>query len=449
MKQHKRKKLTDRLSLRHGRLFSFCLVFLILATSTASLSVEAAAESLPVSPGLQVLAEENSMAMAGLRGNDIAFDREDFSRAMNLSAIKQVTITKVPPIADGELRVGGTVLNSGETVSGSNLALLTYSARGADSAVSSFRFRVNDSPVEMTCHLYMLDRVNHSPTLSMVPKTSLDVSTHRNITLYGTLPCYDPDGDKTIIEIVSYPETGLLVLTDRERGEYTFTPGENYAGKDSFTYVARDLYGNYSAAATVALTVTKPSTSVVYADMTDSPDYNAALTMTEAGIMSGTQVGAATYFYPERTVSRGDFVVMAMNALGIKEVSGANKTTFADDAQIPSHLKGYLATAQQLGYIQGEKMADGSYCFHAERAITRAEAAVIIGNMIDAATPTVTPTFEDSAEIPAWAASSLYSMTSMGIMNASGGSLSPCAAVTRGDAAQILSGLMRVVESDQ
>ena len=271
------------------------------------------------------------------------------------------------------------------------------------------------------------------------------MSTHRNVTLYGTLPCYDPDGDETIIEIVSYPEKGLLTLTDRSTGEYTYTPGTSYTGKDSFTYVARDVYGNYSASATVSLEIVKPTSNVVYHDILDKPCYNAALSMTEEGIMSGTQVGSYQYFYPERTVSRAEFCVMAMNALGITEVTDATATVFADHADIPVSLRGYIATAYELGYIRGLYQND-TLCFEPNRAITRAEAAVMLGNMIDAATPTVAPTFADADDVPAWAASSLSSLTAMGILDTDCGYIDPTEAVTRADAAEMLCNLIRTIE---
>ncbi len=428
-------------------LFSFCFVFLILTAATAaSLTVDAAPPSALVSPALRVLAEENGMAMAGMRGGQIRLDREDFARAMNLSKVNEITITKVPPITDGELRVGSTVVTGTQTVSGSNLDLLTYTPSDADVSASSFRFSVGSSAVEITCSLYLLDQVNHAPTLSMVPETLLNVSTHKNITLYGTLPCHDPDGDATVIEIVSYPKSGILLLTDRTTGDYSFTPGTGYAGKDSFTYVARDRYGNYSASATVSLSVVKPSTSVVYSDLQDSPAHNAALTMTEEGIMSGTQVGNHTYFYPDQQVSRGEFVVMAMHAMGMTEVTDTPRSVFVDDKDIPEQMRGYITTAYQLGYVSGERDSEGALCFSPHRAITRAEASVILGKMLNAATPTVTPVFSDSEEIPAWAAPSLYSLNAMGVMTATNGEISPMDPMTRGDTACILTAVMQVRE---
>ena len=89
---------------------------------------------------------------------------------------------------------------------------------------------------------------------------------------------------------------------------------------------------------------------------------------------------------------------------------------------------------------------ESGLCFNADDSITRAEAAVILGNILDIATPTVLPTFSDSAELPAWAAPSMYTLNSVGVMNTVSGNISPKAAVTRADAAQILTNLMRYLD---
>ena len=425
-------------------LLSVGFLFLVLCgTTVASVAVRTVADTEPVSPALCVLAEQNSMAKAAVRGNPIEFEHDDFARAMNLANVSEITVTEVPPIADGELRVGAIVVEKGQKIRGDNLSFLSYVASSAEIDESSFRFRVGNSPVEMTCFLYLLDRANEAPTLGFVPKASLNVSTHKNVTLYGTLPCYDPEGDETIIEIVSYPSSGILILTDRRTGEYTYIPKAGATGKDSFTYVARDRYGNYSASATVSLSVLSPSTSVSYADLGALPCHSAALSMSEAGIMSGTQVGSSTYFYPNAVVTRGEFVVMAMKTLGITDVAPVTESVFSDDASFSERERDFVSAAYELGYLHGEFAADGSLMFYPERAITRAEAAVILGNMIDAAAPTVTPVFGDSSEIPAWAAPSVYSLSAMGILPASQGNISPRAPLTRGDAAMIFSALIR------
>ena len=426
-----------------GRCLAAALLCFATVLSASALTTFAFAknEGAVVSPGLYVLAEQNSMAKAGIVGSSIKFDAEDFARTLNLpvSKLESITITEIPPLSDGELMVGATVLNSGQTVSAANIGFMSYSPK-PEIRFSSFSFRVGDSPLELTCKLYMLDKYNSAPTLSVATEESLTVSTHSGMTLYGKLPSYDPDGDEVTIDIVSYP-TGILCLSDRNTGEYTYTPTEKSSGKDSFTYVARDKYGNYSAAATVSLTIVKSSVSVTYADMKNSPLANAAMTMTERGIMGGTQVGSSLYFYPENTVTRAEFVVMAMNALGVKAtgLSAGDCSVFADCEEIPEEMRGYIAAACRMNYVEGTKR-NGKLYFEPLREITRAEAAVILGKMINAEMPTgaIKPHFDDAREIPVWAEASVYSLTYKGILQSENGNIEPLDAVTRGDTAAML-----------
>ena len=400
-----------------------------------------------LSSALDTIARENTMAKATLRGGVISFEASDFARATNLSDIDSITVTKLPPISDGELRVGSSVLTSPQTLSASSIRLLSYEPRGSI-ATSEFYFTVNDSSTELCCKLYVLDEKNYSPTLSVASSNALAVSTFENVSFYGTLPCYDPDGDKTYIEIVSYPEKGILILDDRETGAYRFIPNADFTGNDRFVYVARDIYGNYSPSATVSLSVKERAVSTSYIDLVDSRYHNAAIAMTEKGIMSGTQIGSSTYFYPAREMSRAEFTAMAMEAAGITKLGDSGvKTVFADDSDIEGSLKPYVSAAYELGYIKGVEK-DGKLYFEPNRAMTRAEAACLLSNMLDAATPTVTPTFSDSSEVPAWAQASFSAMTYMGVMNSVDNKISPLSCVTRGDAAEILWNFIRVKEGN-
>ena len=425
--------------MKKGILFSVFFAFLILTVSLSAFAAsEAKAEDLPISHGIHILAEKSSMAMAQSGGKSILFDEDDFARALNLSSISGITITEVPNITDGELLLGSTVISAGTTVSAKNLGYLKYDHRSHNTTTASFRFKVNDASYDMKCSLYLIDSVNHAPTLSIATETALEVSTHKNIMLYGVLPSYDPDGDCTKIEIVSYPKNGSILLTDREKGEYTYLPNKNYSGSDSFSYVAVDVYGNYSSSKTVSLEITLPKTSVVYADMLDSPMYNSALTVTENGIMSGVTVGEISCFYPQKTVTRAEFVVMAMKAVGIREVAAGSEMPFCDGEEISPEFKDYIKTAYELGYINGRE-EQGKLCFFPNQAITRAEAAVIVCSMIDAATPTVTPVFEDSKDIPSFAVSSVNSLVYMGLLKPTNQNISASEPMTRSDAAYLLS----------
>lgn len=399
-----------------------------------------------LSSALNTIAKDNAMAKSTLKGGTILFDSSDFARATNLSKIDSITVTKLPPVSDGELRVGSSVLTSPQTLSASSIKLLSYEPKGGVAA-SQFYFTVNDSSTELCCKLYVLDEKNYAPTLSNVSQNALEVSTFENVSFYGTLPCYDPDGDKTYIDVVSYPEKGQLILDNRETGAYRFIPNEDFTGKDSFVYVARDLYGNYSPSATVSLSVKESAVSTSYIDLVDSRYHNAAIAMTEKGIMSGTQIGSSTYFYPAREMSRAEFTSMAMQAAGITKLNDSGvKTVFVDDSEIKSDFKPYIAAAYELGYIKGVEK-NGKLYFEPERAMTRSEAACLLSNMLDAATPTVTPSFSDSSDVPAWAKASVNAMAYMGVMNSVENKISPLACVTRGDAAEILWNFMRVEES--
>lgn len=417
---------------------SFCFLVIMLAgIFSASLAASAAVADAPmaVSHALHVIASDSSMAMAGIKGGRITFDADDFARAMNLSSVESITITEAPPIADGELLIGTAVVNGNQTVSAANISLMTYSQKSDTSTSSYFKFRTENSPYEIKCELYMLDSANRAPTLSVAPELTLDVSTHKNVKLYGTLSAYDPEGDDMRIEIVSYPKRGILTMLDNSEGRYTYTPAENFTGADSFTYVARDKYGNYSAAKTVSLTVRSTSAAVEYEDLSDSPYHNAALTMAEYRIMGA---GEGSLFLPDGTVSREDFLIMAMRSVGVTDVAAVSSTPFADTADMTDTGRAYVSAAYELGYVKGVYV-DGTLCYLPNEPISRAEAAVIVANIIDAASPAITPVFADSADVPAFARGAVASLNYMGILADRGGSIMANADLTRGEAAQMLS----------
>ncbi len=397
------------------------------------------------SPGVLILAEKSGMAKAGIRGSELVFDRADFSRALNVSRVSEITFTSVPPLSEGKILVGNTVVTSGQTVSGSNLSLISFRAASPELTRSSFRFSPDGEAYELECTLYFLDKVNYAPTVSIAPAVSLDVNTYENVTHFGKLSAYDPDGDECIFEIVSQPKNGLVVMSDEGNGEYLYIPRDGYVGKDKFSYVACDKYGNYSAAAEVSVSVSRTALPSSFSDMQGSDAHASAIKLTEEGIMSGTQIGDGYYFQPDKAVSRSEFVVLAMQTLGIKEVNSLRVTDFADDADIPASMKGYVAAAYELEYVNG-CFVDGKRCFLPNKSITRAEAAVIVGRMLEAATPTITPEISDREDIPAWAESSVYSLCSMGVLDTENGEVRASEVMSRADTAKLLSLMMRVVE---
>lgn len=432
---------------KFGRILSALLSGVMLVSLLLGIPAAAGESDVPVvSPGLSVLAARTDVAVFGMKGNDIVFSKDLFARGMNLSDIGYLTVRSLPAVTDGELLLGSSRVAAGQVISGAHLENLTFHPATDDLTHSAFTFAVNGSGAEMTCSLWVLSEKNYTPTVSMAPVLSLKRSTYRGLAAYGTLSAYDPDGDEMVFEIVSYPENGSLELTDAKQGSYVYRPYSTYLGNDSFSYVARDRYGNYSAAAEVRLTVERCGTSVTYADMEGSADECAALNVTEKSVMSGTQVGDKYYFYPDRTVSRADFLVMVMQAAGITAVPACDRTVFADDAEIPASMKGYVTAAYRLGYITGSQK-DGQLCFLPNEDLTRAQAAVIIERIIEPGKPTVIPTFTDQGEIPVWAADAIYSLSAAGILCSTGGQIAPTEKVTRAQTAQMLTSLMAYREN--
>ena len=415
---------------------AFCMTAGCLVARAAE--VESAAT---VTYGIHVLAAKTDMAVSAPIGNDAVFSADSFARALNLAKIDYITVKSVPTAAEGELLLGSSRVAAGQVISGQNLTYLSFHAADEEITHASFTFSANALQHTVQCNVYFLEGVNYTPTVSMASGLSLNQSTHKDVKAHGILSGYDPDGDGLIFEIVSYPENGSLKLIDRSLGSYVYTPAKGYVGSDRFTYVVRDKYGNYSTSATVNFKVTLSGTAVTYADMEDSEAYNAALTLTEAGIMSGKQVGNQFYFYPEESVSRVEFLVMAMHAAGIGEVPDCDTTVFCDDTDIPASMKGYVAAAYEMNYISGS-LVDGKLCFLPNDTITRAQAAVILSNIVGLCEVPVTPTFADGSDIPVWAAEAIYSLNTAGILTSQQGYITPTATVTRAQTAQMLAAAM-------
>jgi hypothetical protein len=173
----------------------------------------------------------------------------------------------------------------------------------------------------------------------------------------------DPEGDALTYFVISYPTKGTLSVIDRESGEFRYTPRVGMTGKDNFTFVALDAYGNYSYPATVSLTVNANGALSSYADMAGNSAHHAALTLAEEKIMLGRLSGDEMYFDPEAGVTRSEFLVMAMKAAGVSPAAGVSESWFDDNADIPASERGYVATAQLYGYVSGVFDGTGLYFY--------------------------------------------------------------------------------------
>ena len=388
------------------------------STSVGNLNLPNREIAPAVSYGLRVMAAQEEMVFAGLCGNEISFTAEDICRAMNLSELNYITVQSLPEPGEGTLFVGSVCASEGQVISAGSLSLLSFAAADdTKPSEATMEISVNGSDYTVTCRLCLLDRLNYTPTVALAPVISLNIETYKGLTTAGTVSAYDPEGDELTFEIVRYASHGRVSLTDKHTGAYVYTPDAGFLGQDSFDYVVYDRYGNYSTSSTVNVTVTSRPASVTYADIDGEGDAAAILSVSVMGLMNGTKVGGETYFKPAEAVSRIEFLVTAMQAAGITahDVASAGDPSFADCADIPVAMRPFVAYAVQKKYVGG-KTVDGILCFRPNESITRAEAAVILSNIIGYAVEDTVTAFADADAMPIWSEGALTSLRALGIL---------------------------------
>ncbi len=393
--------------------------------------------------GAQVVASDVNMIKTALLGQKITFTDGDFKSALALSDFDTITITEIPLSTEGTLLLSGRRVGKGRVIKRKNLGALVFIPASSSVTECKFKFTVDGyaGGAEIECILKFIDKVNYAPEAIGDTVGASTINTQQSISVFGNLGATDPEGDAIEYIIVTYPKRGSLTLTEKDSGRYCYTPIGNFTGKDKFTYVARDEYGNYSKPMTVSVKVSERMCDTVYRDMEEREEYNAAVAMTAMGIMSGVQLGDDLYFHPDETVSRAEFVAMAMKCAGIKADSTLSSTYFDDDDKISVSLKSYIATAQRTGLIVGD-FKDGKLLFSPDEEITKYEAAKILAGIIGANSDGEESVFAGDSDIPVWARAGVYAMCSLGIFNAEDiSSLSE--KITRADVAEYLYRIMK------
>ena len=210
------------------------------------------------------------------------------------------------------------------------------------------------------------------------------------------------------------PRRGTVEL--REDGSFTYTPKKNKVGVDSFTFTATDPAGNVSREATVTVQILKPVDAKQYRDTAAADCRFAAEWLRSTGLFTGEQVGGEACFFPEKTVTRGEFLSMLVNLLELP----------VEEVNAPDWVQPYLDAAIRSGLVSGWQQES----FQMQEAVTGAEAAVVLQNALDL--PAGHEEMAYSEEVPSWAA------TSLSVMAENGVELEADAPLTRGEVAQVL-----------
>lgn len=265
---------------------------------------------------------------------------------------------------------------------------------------------------------------------------NLEIRTYRGVSAGGRLSAVDPEGELITYEITTQPVKGTVEL--EEDGRFVYTPAEGKRGRDYFGFRATDAGGRSSQEATVIIRIEKQKLKTGYADMDGSAGAYAAVILAERGVFTGQSVGGVLVFEPERGVTRGEFLAMCMAATGVETLSGVSSTGFLDDMEISRWQKPYIATALMNGAASGYEQRLGAV-FKADAIITRAEAAVLLDNLMELSDVTASTL---SGGAPDWAAQSVANTRACGIIT-DGGAFS--AKLTRAEAATMLLAAMEII----
>ena len=161
--------------------------------------------------------------------------------------------------------------------------------------------------------------------------------------------------------------------------------------------------------------------------------YNANIT---TGYSDGT-------FRPNQNISRAQFAVMLYRYLKLDENKYADVSLpFADLDNIPEYAIPAVKALYTEGVISGAEK-NGRLYFNPNNALTRAQAAAMIGRTQAKGYALANLTFTDSGKIPGYADYYIRTMAAQGVINGySDGSFKPHSNITRGQMAKILYNLM-------
>lgn len=323
------------------------------------------------------------------------FSEEDFEQNDD-STLSGIYVLSVPEASTATVRLGSRVICAGDVLAEDSLSGLTlYTPSGADGEAALCYLPLYGDSIGEPAEVNVCVR---SGKAGIPVAEDVDFETYKNIANDGVFRASDEQDEPLTFEIGTEPKLGKAEL--REDGTFLYTPLENKVGKDSFTYTAVDKDGNVSAPATVHITIKKP-TKEAFFDMADNDAAFEAQWMLEKGLYSGAMIADSPCFCPEKEVSRGDFLVMAMKLAGLKPENKLS-SGFIDEAEVPAWQRGYLASAMRNGIVTGVPTKDG-LCFCASEPMTGSAAAVLMQRLTKVKSTGEIAVYAAEDAVPAWA----------------------------------------------
>ncbi len=332
---------------------------------------------------------------------EYCFRAEDFT-----PDTEGIFVTAVPDNGVAVIRLGDRCIVPGDVLPADRLDELTLVPCCEENCevVLSYQPIANRSlgaPAQVTIRIH--SGKNEAP----IAKDS-KLETYRNIANNGTLSAEDAEGGALRFALAEAPKRGTVEL--QENGQFVYTPEKNKVGEDSFTFTVTDEAGNVSKPATVHIRILKPTDTASFADMQGHSEHFEALWAEARGLVGGRELAGHPCFCPDESISRIEFLTMAMALREYPVDESLTVSAFADASEAPEWAQPYLAAAVRGGIVRGEVNETGLH-FRPNDAITGQEAAVMLQNLwqlpISAA--------QVNREAPAWCAAALQALSEAGL----------------------------------
>ncbi len=422
------------------------LIALLLVTTTLLLVFGGTALAADFGSGVAVLAEGTEIIRTAISGKKIIFSDVDIKQGLCLTDFEAIEITEIPESTEGTLMLAGRRVGVGTVIKRKNIGALVFIPASTDVAECHFSFKCAEfaDGAEVKFTLKFTEKVNYAPKIDEDAVAS-GIVTQREVGVFGKMQATDKEGDELEYVIIRYPERGNIELINKNSGEFLYTPPVDYVGEDSFTYVARDEWGNYSRPVKEVITVTERKSEVVYADMKEHREYNAAIALTAMGVVDGRLLGDGVYFMPDDTVTLAEFVTMAMKCAGIRPDTTLTETYFDDGDEITPQLVSYIATAARLGIVQGE-FCGGELLLCPNSPVTVCDAAMIMAAITDAEEITEGSVVFEESTVPVWNKRAIYEMCSLGIFDSDEAQINGSRALTKAECVGYLYKMCGVLE---
>jgi hypothetical protein len=192
--------------------------------------------------------------ITGIAGYSLRFHADDFFDCLDadMESLRGIMVIELPEY--GILSYAGRALMENEAVTADTLYSLRYLPDEIRDISTGFTVLpvyadgTVSAPLPVSITLVMQE--NHAPVARDV-----SVTTYRNAAVTGQFCAEDPEGDALVFRVTSKAKRGEVEVCPD--GSFVYTPFPNKRGKDKFTYVAVDPFGNTSEEARVNIKIEK------------------------------------------------------------------------------------------------------------------------------------------------------------------------------------------------